>query len=310
MNATCRFCGTEGPQPVLSATERMFGVGRDFRYARCLGCGTLRLLNVPSDLGQFYPQDYYAYENVEYPPMRGLALALKKLLARHYYQRFHPLAALLTLRYPKRVAWLPRGAVPFDAPVLDIGCGGGRTLALLAHEGFTNLTGLDPYLEESRINEKFRLLKQEPVEHQGSYKLIYALHVLEHVHDPYEFLGQVHRLLGENGLCVIAMPNPASLAFHFYRQFWYALDAPRHLVLYSPEAFHRIAEESGLYVYHSYSDSTTEQFLGSEQYLRGKTRAEFDDIRGSRYYLAAGLTALLNRIGYGDSRIYFLRKQP
>lgn len=305
---TCRFCGSNAPQPVLHATERMFGWGGDFRYSRCLDCGSLRLLNVPEDLGKYYPQDYYAYQVTRYEPMSGIAAAVKKLLCRHYYQSFNPLMTPLSLFFPKWLKWLPRALVRFDQPILDVGCGGGQTLAMLAHEGFTDLTGVDPFLKEDSDHQEFRLLKRELADHQGSYELVYALHVFEHVRDPLEFLVHARRLLTDSGTLLIAMPNPASLAFHLYKQFWFALDAPRHLALYSPPAFEKMASTAGLEVYRSYSDSTISQFVGSDQYLRGKTMSEFHGFRGPRHSLARLMTAALNLTGYGDSRCYFLRK--
>jgi len=50
-------------------------------------------------------------------------------------------ATTKTFTHPLHVPWLDR--ISRHAEVLDYGCGYGRTLALLAHEGFGNLAGVD-----------------------------------------------------------------------------------------------------------------------------------------------------------------------
>ncbi len=304
----CRYCGSEGHSSILHATERMFGWGGEFSYSQCQECGSLGLINIPDDLGAFYPPDYYAYQPRRYPEMKGFARRVKRWLCHHYYQRFNPIIAPLSTSFPKYLKWLPRGAVGFDEPILDVGCGAGNTLAMLAHEGFTNLTGVDPFLSSTVSGEKFHLEKCELSEHVGCYKLVYSLHVFEHVLDPADFFRQVRRLLADDGMCIVATPNPASLARHYYKQFWFALDPPRHLHLVSPDAFQKMAEEAGLSVVSWVSDSTGSQFWGSETYLRGENWESLRTFSGYRGALTELATKVLNFLKYGDSACYYLKK--
>lgn len=54
-------------------------------------------------------------------------------------------------------------------------------------------------------------------------------HVLEHVYDLDEQIKQLKRVLKPNGTIIIAVPNFRSFDAKYYRRFWAAFDAPRHL---------------------------------------------------------------------------------
>jgi 2-polyprenyl-3-methyl-5-hydroxy-6-metoxy-1,4-benzoquinol methylase len=59
--------------------------------------------------------------------------------------------------------------------------------------------------------------------------LISLWHVLEHLHDPNEFLGQLKKHLESDGKIFIAVPNFRSYYARYYKEFWAAYDVPRHL---------------------------------------------------------------------------------
>lgn len=294
--------------PLMLGTERMFGTGGCFRYAVCPLCESLCLQNQPDDLSVYYPTDYYAYEMSPCKPVKSWLSAAKRVLCHHFYQRFNPLLAPAGLFFPKHVPWIPRGAVGFHDPILDIGCGGGRYLDLLAHDGFTDLTGIDPFIAESFESSRFKVLKRELAAHEGRYKLIFSHHVIEHVPDPIEFLGHVERLLKPGGLGIICTPNPVSLAARYYKQFWFALDPPRHLNLISPRAFQSAAARVGLRVERFCCNSEPVQFAGSRSYQKGLKMLELEHPVGVEKVFFRTLSTLLNKTGYGDAACYLLRR--
>src|SRR5262245_13065920 len=57
----CRICAGD-LSTVHSAREMMLGLRDQFHYGECDGCGSLQLLNVPEDLGRYYPADYYSLQ--------------------------------------------------------------------------------------------------------------------------------------------------------------------------------------------------------------------------------------------------------
>ena len=61
------------------------------------------------------------------------------------------------------------------------------------------------------------------------FDVITMWHVLEHVYDTEFQLKEIKRLLKEDGLIVIAVPNSDSLDAQIYKQYWAAYDVPRHI---------------------------------------------------------------------------------
>ena len=52
--------------------EMMFGMRDPFTYAQCGNCGCLQLIDVPADLGRYYPDGYYSFNNPRAGGIRGL----------------------------------------------------------------------------------------------------------------------------------------------------------------------------------------------------------------------------------------------
>jgi 2-polyprenyl-3-methyl-5-hydroxy-6-metoxy-1,4-benzoquinol methylase len=71
---------------------------------------------------------------------------------------------------------------------------------------------------------------------EASFDVITASHVIEHVSDPSTFLSACFRLLRLGGHLIVATPNANSAGLKRYGQSWVHLDAPRHLVLFTPES--------------------------------------------------------------------------
>ena len=123
--------------------------------------------------------------------------------------------------------------------ILDIGCGRGLFLNIMAGEGWrtkgvefnaetaayaSSVYGIDvitvPDLE--RIPDK-------------EFDVITMYHVLEHVERPDALLDTCLRLLKDDGLLFVAVPNIASLQAVAGRSRWFHLDLPHHLYHFTTE---------------------------------------------------------------------------
>jgi 2-polyprenyl-3-methyl-5-hydroxy-6-metoxy-1,4-benzoquinol methylase len=62
-----------------------------------------------------------------------------------------------------------------------------------------------------------------------AYDVIAIWHGIEHLPDPWAVLRQCAQQLAPHGVLVIATPNPDSIQFGIFRQYWVHLDAPRHV---------------------------------------------------------------------------------
>ena len=81
-----------------------------------------------------------------------------------------------------------------------------------------------------------------------SFDFVHMSHVLEHVTEPLATLREVARLLRPGGRVYIETPNIDSLGFRWAREYWFPLEVPRHLWLFSPRTLTRAVTSAGLSV--------------------------------------------------------------
>lgn len=133
--------------------------------------------------------------------------------------------------------------------LLDYGCGTGAFLKFVQDQGWS-VMGMEP---DDGAREKASLLLGSPVSSPSQLKelpsnsidAITLWHVLEHVHDMHKTLDVFKRLLKQNGVLVIAVPNHSSWDAAYYKQYWAAYDVPRHLYHFTPETIHRLLIDKG-----------------------------------------------------------------
>ena len=69
--------------------------------------------------------------------------------------------------------------------------------------------------------------------------------MIEHVHEPRNFLKSVKRLLKEGGLVYIDTPNISSYGAKIFKKYWRGIEAPRHLVLFNHSSLEHLLKECG-----------------------------------------------------------------
>jgi len=125
--------------------------------------------------------------------------------------------------------WLPRKARKDGRLVLDFGCGTGTTLELLSRYG--RVVGADEsevalgYCRQGETNSPRVNLVRIPREgrlpfRDGSFDLVTALDVLEHLQDDRSALAELHRILAPGGVLVVFVPA--------YRFLWSEHDEALH----------------------------------------------------------------------------------
>jgi SAM-dependent methyltransferase len=116
-------------------------------------------------------------------------------------------------------AWqhIPAG----QADHLDFGCGDGRFLAALEHKGCQRLVGVDigrEAVEQARQRcssaEIVHLKQAAPLPFPDStFSSVSLLDVLEHVHEQGVLLGDLHRVLQDDGLLIVTVPRRHPFSF-------------------------------------------------------------------------------------------------
>ena len=124
--------------------------------------------------------------------------------------------------------------------LLDVGCGTGDFLKVAQDYGW-NISGIEPNKKARSIankktnNSVFETDQLSRFE-THSFDVITLWHVLEHLPDLEKHFELFKNLLKPNGALVIAVPNYKSYDAQFYKEFWAAYDAPRHLWHFSQQS--------------------------------------------------------------------------
>ena len=111
----------------------------------------------------------------------------------------------------------PISSLAVNSEILEVGCGSGILLSMLAEEfSQHNLMGIEPFGEGfsnlKELNATVRKLgvslsTESYEEHQFKYDFIYCVNVFEHVNDWRHFLDWASNNLKENGRFLVLCPN-------------------------------------------------------------------------------------------------------
>ena len=141
------------------------------------------------------------------------------------------------------------------APVgslLDVGCGGGELLRAAAARGW-RAAGAEPMAEAAELArtrapgaDVRTALAADAGFAEGSFDVVCAFHVLEHMPDARAFLGELARLARPGGLVVVETPNYASRLRRAQGERWLHLRPLEHLVHFTPQTMRAALEGAGL----------------------------------------------------------------
>jgi len=99
------------------------------------------------------------------------------------------------------IADLIETLLPLGGTVLDVGCGDGHTLAVLAGRGVSGM-GVDPYPHGGKVS-CWRLRAEEIGTLDEQFDLIYTVYSLHHFDAPRRFLREAKRILRPAGVLLI-----------------------------------------------------------------------------------------------------------
>jgi SAM-dependent methyltransferase len=112
--------------------------------------------------------------------------------------------------------------------LLDIGCGEGTFLQAARESGW-EVSGTE--LNSAPARQKgFEVLNSvEECAERGPFDCVTLWHSLEHMPDPAAAIASIRRLLTDDGLILIAVPDFEGLQSKTFGANWLHLDVPRHL---------------------------------------------------------------------------------
>jgi SAM-dependent methyltransferase len=271
----CPLCGARRERVVFPRLRSPEGI--DSRLVRCDGCG-LGYLNPRPDrdsIRQFYTEDYDPYRAPSPSQTRSALLAR---LEQRYLALFHGYPA------PRSAWWESAAAIllaPWLAPapdsvtrlpfhgrgrLLDVGCGSGWFGHRMRERGW-DVTGIDfnPHAVRQARNTYGYPVHLGTLPHSEitprSFDVVTMGCVLEHVHDPHELVAAAREALCPGGYVAVTVPNFNSWTLRTFGQHSHQLDAPRHLLHFTPETLRGLLRRHGLEV-------TEQRMLGRSSWLR------------------------------------------
>lgn len=310
----CKVCGNANQNKIHLAREMMLGLGGDFEYFECSGCGCLQIKEIPSDLSRYYPENYYSYEQQQHSWL-GRYLRTQRTAYKLYGTNLLGMWMSImagdysSLSYKK--GWFSKAGVSRRSKILDVGCGSGKLLRRLGSLGFTNLTGVDPFIKEDIRLGNIVIYKKELSDLQGRYDFVMLHHSFEHMAEPLDVLKTIKEKLNPECYALIRIPV-ANYAWRKYGVNWVQLDAPRHLYLHTVKSMQIMAKEAGLEIVDIVFDSTSYQFIGSEgnvqkQLSDGKPGLPLNSINKRQIREFERRTNDLNMSGESDQACFYLR---
>lgn len=311
MTATCRICKTSADHPAYTVREMMMGTGEPFTYFQCERCQCLQIAEIPSDMGKYYPRDYYSYSTTSRDKTDNPAVRwFRKLRNRCSVSDAGIGSAVIRSLFPNRkLLPLLNLGLNHDSRILDVGCGSGWRLFALREAGFVNTLGIDPFIgSDIAYANGLKIMKRTIHDGEGRWDVVMYHHSLEHIPDQAAALRATAALLAPGGTCLIRVPVVSSYAWEFYREHWYQIDAPRHFYLHSLSSMGLLAEQSGLAVHAVVYDSTVDQFRTSEMYRMGARSLEEAGFSRAQTRAWKRRAVELNREGRGDQAVFFLSK--
>jgi SAM-dependent methyltransferase len=316
----CRVCNGVIGSRVYIAREMMYGSLDEFAYAECSNCGCLQIRDVPTNLAKYYPEDYYSFGGREFKRDNCLWYFLKHQRAEYCLKGKNIIGEMLVRAHgaPDYYRYFKLSDISFGSRLLDVGCGSGDLLLRLYRDGFTNLSGVDPYTKNEVHQEGITIVRKGLEELEPPYDMIMLNHSLEHIPDPFSTLSELGRLLLPGHCLVVRIPVIPSFAWEKYGVHWVQLDAPRHLFIHTVKSMSLLSERTGFRLADVVYDSTELQFWGSEQYLKDiplRDKRSYDVNPSKSFFTKAQIDSYrreaskLNAAKQGDSACFYLLKQ-
>ena len=103
-------------------------------------------------------------------------------------------------------------------------------------------------------------------------------HVLEHIYNIHKTVNSLSKILKNDGVAIVAVPNNKSYDSKYYKKYWAAWDLPIHINHFCPETIERLFKTSGFTLekkigmkYDAFYVSilSNEYKSGRKQYLKG-----------------------------------------
>lgn len=211
MKKYCSYCHTECTLYFRSRDYNRRVTQEKFIHYRCSKCGLIFISPIPEDIGDYYPPAYHsAPETMEILNAGTAHEAFKIKMIQQYVNK----GRLLEIgpSYGSFAYLAKTSGFEVEAIEMDAEC-----------SKFLNEVAQIPTINSNDICGTLKTV--EP------YNVIALWHVIEHLPNPWKTLEAISEKLVNDGIMVLAAPNPDAFQFQILGRYWPHVDAPRHAML-------------------------------------------------------------------------------
>lgn len=315
----CIICNNDLNNQIFKIKELQLGLGDVFDYQLCDKCGSMQLLDPPADFSKYYPNaDYYSFKLEMKTLKRNFFTAVQASYILYRKNKLLGGLACIGYKIPEFYYWMMNTGVQFTDAILDVGCGNGSLLTRLFKMGFSNLTGIDPFINNNHDYGAIKIYKNEIFDLDQKFDLIMMHHSLEHMFDPIRALKKAWQLLNPEKHLLVRIPIMGNYGWQKYKDYWCGIDAPRHTFIPSEKGMRILIDEAGFILEKLEYDSSDYVIWSSEQYLRGiplhasnsrMVTKEKSVFSASEIKKFKQTIAEQNQKNNGDTAAFYLRKK-
>lgn len=288
---SCIICGEDQFVHYLDCKDHFLSK-QTFSIVECVRCG-FRFINprpLTGELGKYYKSENY----ISHSGTR-----------KGFINKIYLLARKFTLKRKYNIVQ----AFKSSGSMLDIGCGSGELLNLFQEKGW-KIVGVEPdeLVRNAAISRYSLDIREEASLKKitdGSFDVVTMWHVLEHVPGLVDRVKEVKRLLKNDGILVVAVPNSNSMDAKIYGEHWAAYDVPRHLWHFTKDSIAMLFRNHGMVIAKILPMKLDAFYVSmlSEKYKEGK----INYLRAAKNGLLSNKGAKKNKNEY-SSLIFIIKK--
>ena len=208
------MCDNPDTSPYFTAGSHVF--------EQCAHCGLVFVANFTQEGISYKGDEYFVHKN-------------------EYVQRWDEFCSLFEHLVAKIMRFKRNGNF------LDVGAGVGTLMHVAKKHGFATY-GVEVSEWASAYARNERGLNMVTGTLEGAaypdafFDVIVINHVLEHVTAPIRLLGEAHRILKDDGVLVVGVPNIGSIMARIMRERWLSLRPEEHIWHFTPNTLRRLMD--------------------------------------------------------------------